>query len=668
MQLATKAAGASVNSVFFDFRALSCGKVSMGGTGELFMTVFGSLPFIALLLIILLYARRGCDWPESILLGSTVWLLAISLLAEVISFENAIGFSSLAWAWGAGIIVLITLHASYPGSVKRARIAMADYSTAELISLLIVVIIFTTTLFVALLSPPNNWDSQTYHLPRIEHWIQDRSFTPYPTANQRQIAYPGFAETVVLQFRVLSASDRLDNLVQWLAALGSVVAVGKIAAHIGASRQGAIIASAFAASLPMMILESTNTKNDIVLSFLLLCVAERLLAWNETRSLRDAAYMAIAAGLALATKGTAYPIAAAFGVYFLVALARQPKRAIWCGLVCLSLLLLPNLGFYARNIAFLGSPFGSSGVYTNNADFGPGPLALNAIRNIAVNLASFDVTLNNWSTAAAVDLIRALGLDPNDPATTFPGTRFGLRTAQNSEDEAGNPIHLVLVAIAVAASLRSTSPPAQRRYGLTVLASAVLFLIVLRWQPWITRLQLPLFALAAPMVGCLSILQKRERFAIPLLAALALSALPALLMNNIRSLVPRPSQGIPSLLSRTPLQLRFANRPDLLIPYQEVARYVMANDHHDIGLLMGGSDWEYPLWRLLQRAEVKPLRIEHVFIAPSSTRQPDYPLGPFRPSLIIATVPNLPRVLVIDGVNWNRQVELPALSLYTPAH
>ena len=175
-------------------------------------------------------------------------------------------------------------------------------------------------------------------------------------------------------------------------------------------------------------MESTNTINDIVVSFLLLCAAERLLAWSETRSLRDAAYMSIAAGLALATKGTAYPIGAPLGVYFLVALARQPKAAIWSGLVCLSLLLLPNFGFFARNIAFLGSPFGDIASWTNNAHFGSGPLYLNAIRDIAVNLASFDGTLNNWITSAAVHLIRALGLDPNDPATTFPETTFGLST------------------------------------------------------------------------------------------------------------------------------------------------------------------------------------------------------------------------------------------------
>lgn len=637
------------------------------------MVYLASLPIVALILIIGLEAKRGWSWAESILLGSITWLFSISISVEVLDVANAISLSGVAWAWNIGIVFLLLLHVKSLGVVQDKEVVNVDYSTAEYAFFIIIGISFATTLFVALISPPNNWDSQTYHLPRIEHWIQNRSLALYPTAIERQIAYPALAETVILQFRILSGGDRLDNLVQWLAALGSAVAVARISTHLGASRQGSIFASVFAASLPIAILESTSTQNDVVVSFLLLCTAERLLAWYETRSLRNAAYMSMAAGLALSTKGTAYVIGAPFGVYFLVSLARQPRAAIWPTLaLCLPLLLLPNLGFYTRNIQSLGSPFGALAAATNNTEFGFGPLALNTIRNIAVNLAPAHSTLNIWTSSAVVHLIRALGLDPNDPATTFPNTEFQLSTNQTHEDFAGNPVHLVLIGIAFVACMRSTSPPLQRRYAVAVLASAVLFLVVFRWNPWITRLQLPLFALAAPIVGCLPILEKRQRFSIALLAVLALSALPALLMNKSRSLVPSwLAQTVggsprPSLLFQTPLQIRFANRPEMLLPYEEVARYAIANDHHDIGLLMGGDDWEYPLWRLLQQASIEPLRIEHVFDATNS-RKLDYPLGPFKPTLIIATGSGRAPMLTINGMTWKRRLELPKLSVYTSA-
>ena len=32
-------------------------------------------------------------------------------------------------------------------------------------------------LFIGVLTAPNNWDSMTYHLPRVEHWLRNKSFT-----------------------------------------------------------------------------------------------------------------------------------------------------------------------------------------------------------------------------------------------------------------------------------------------------------------------------------------------------------------------------------------------------------------------------------------------------------------------------------------------------------
>ena len=34
--------------------------------------------------------------------------------------------------------------------------------------------IFLLDLVIAVIAPPNNFDSQTYHLPKIEHWVQQR--------------------------------------------------------------------------------------------------------------------------------------------------------------------------------------------------------------------------------------------------------------------------------------------------------------------------------------------------------------------------------------------------------------------------------------------------------------------------------------------------------------
>ena len=97
-------------------KSILLGRLIEAGSGQI-----GSNPYDRLRicshyrasLIVLLYARTGCDWTELIVLGSIVWLFAISLSTEAISLANAIGFPSFAWAWGAGLVVLVTLNASF---------------------------------------------------------------------------------------------------------------------------------------------------------------------------------------------------------------------------------------------------------------------------------------------------------------------------------------------------------------------------------------------------------------------------------------------------------------------------------------------------------------------------------------------------------------------------
>jgi hypothetical protein len=128
----------------------------------------------------------------------------------------------------------------------------------------VLLVIGGATLLIALASPPGTWDSQSYHLPRIEHWIQNGSLAFYRTAIDRQLTMPSLAELLILQLRLLSGGDRLDNLVQWLAGAGSVYLVGRIALALGGSRRGVAFARVVATTLPIGILESSSTQNDLV--------------------------------------------------------------------------------------------------------------------------------------------------------------------------------------------------------------------------------------------------------------------------------------------------------------------------------------------------------------------------------------------------------------------
>ena len=71
--------------------------------------------------------------------------------------------------------------------------------------------------FLALLTATTNWDSLTYHLPRILHWIQQGSVDHYPTNIIRQIDLAPWSSFAMANLYLLQGSDRWISLVQWFA-------------------------------------------------------------------------------------------------------------------------------------------------------------------------------------------------------------------------------------------------------------------------------------------------------------------------------------------------------------------------------------------------------------------------------------------------------------------
>jgi hypothetical protein len=639
------------------------------------LLLLGLLPFAVLGLAIALFHRRGREPGAALVLGALSWAYGVALVMEALSLAHAITFASLLIGWAIAVAVLaLAVFRSRPAASTplpaRLRGLLAGLILEEWILAGVALLIGSVTLLLALVCPPNNWDSQTYHLPRIEHWIQNGSLEFYRTHIGRQLDLPGLAEVLLLPLRLLGGGDRLLNLLQWLAGVGSVLLVGRIAGLLGVSRRGVALARLSAVTLPIGILEASSTQNDLVVTFFLLCMAERLLAWRVSRAGSDAAFFAMAAGLALAAKGTAYLIGFPLGVWFLVEMLPAKQRALPLLFGCGLLILLPNLPGYVRNLDYSGSPIGQAARSTNNTAFGPGPLLVNGVRNLATNLATQNSGYDRWLTRVVTEGLAGLGLDASDPRLTFIESKFEASTYQTSEDIAGNPLQLLLAIVAaVVVFLSGRSGFPRRRYALSVLGATLLFLVVLRWQPWITRLQLPIFALAAPLIGFLAFERIRGWARIGATALLALLlvilAMPPLWANYRRPLFP-PGGYAASLWAMTEDQILFIARPDLLASYQAAVSYVAANKDSQIGLVISGNDWEYPLWRLLREQGLTGLRIEHVAVKGPPMAKP-YPLGPFDPTLVIAIERDPPAQLTIEGALWQRKLLYPGLALYRRA-
>jgi hypothetical protein len=432
------------------------------------------------------------------------WLVlfgtATALLTELLSPFHLLRRGPLTGAW----IVVLAVAAVYlciqPPKFARPKIRLFEGAIAAAI----MAIAFCVGL-AAILSPPNSADAMAYHMPRVVYWAQSGSVAFFPTPYFNQISLQPLAEYLMLHTYVLTGGDHLINLVAFLGFLGSIVGVSAIAEAMGLGGRAQAFAALFCATLPNGILQASGAKNDWLLTLWLVSMV-----YFAVRS--DATFLGLSLGLALATKGTAYlfapPLLAA--ALLVGPDAMRELRQSWRRLTLFLLggVLLINTPQYARNLRLSGSPLGPAsahgdGVYRwRNEHPGWRSTVSNALRNLSEQLGARSPQWNQGVFRSVVRIHDALGLNPQDPDTTWPWARFEPPLNSNHEANANNRWHLLLLGIAAGLALFR-----HRRtwimYAAGLLAGALLFCFYLKWQPFLARLELPLFVAGAPLAASL---------------------------------------------------------------------------------------------------------------------------------------------------------------------
>ncbi|HSN14080.1 MAG TPA: hypothetical protein VLT61_05570, partial [Anaeromyxobacteraceae bacterium] len=340
---------------------------------------------------------------------------------------------------------------------------------------------------------PNNWDSMSYHLARVAHWSQLRSVANYDTNVVRQVALLPGAEYLLLALQVVSGTERLAGFVQLGAWIAVVLAAPVLARLAGAPSRIAVAAAPIVGAAPMLVLQASSTQNDLVAAAAAVAGIAATTPFLHRRGGRWRIADAALLGLVLAAGGVVklnaplavLPLALAAAVQSLRRLSggAEPARRAAVGLGVL--LLLASAIVLPEAVRRTGdarmSPF----------------------------IARFTYPLLGEAADRGVNVVRSVLR--HVPAPRAVVTAFGIpeRCIQNGwlasdalarshEEYAGNTLLALfsLAGIGLAALRWRRLSGRARLFLATTVAAWVLFQVTFRDNEWISRLEVPAFALS----------------------------------------------------------------------------------------------------------------------------------------------------------------------------
>ena len=447
-----------------------------------------------------------------------------------------------------------------------------------------------------LFNAPNTWDSLVYHMSRVAHWIQHGSVDYYSTSIHRQNEMGPGAEYLILFFQILTNNDILAGFPQFFAFLllpGPIYYILRIFKIHGNLVPYLILLTV---STPMAVMQATTTQNDLVCSVITIAIiisSVRLYSGSLNRlRFSDYGLIGLSIGVGWLVKPISLVVAAPFLLIGLLIqlpclqLSRKVLRQIVGG----ALIMAVTIGITAGPdiIRKITHQVSRGEVYPFFSGWTPERL-LNPISTMAQNMPWPD----GFTTA-----LRAIG---------YKGGIFTSNVFNKHHDFVGNPLQMLLMfgfTLITLALLPSALKKTKKRFPLLLLSLGpilawISFSLIIRNQPWIARLQLPVFLLLPFAMLYISSLIKPDGWSFKWYRGVIMAVTICSLSIGGFAAAYNPSR--PLFLSS------FWGQKERKITYdwdRHNAFFKVAKKQNckRIGMLVGGNTGDYPLtWRAMQR-------------------------------------------------------------------
>jgi hypothetical protein len=424
------------------------------------------------------------------------------LFCEIFSIFNVLDLVHLSVGWFLIFMAFATLLIKSGFKFDQAFPHLPRIYVAYTLGIFIFILI--PLLILAIVIPPNNWDSMSYHMTRVEEWRQNLNVYPFPTSNIRQVNYPPLAEYIILNLQVLSQSDYFANLVQYFSLMGSLSLISLLGKLFGLDFKGQFLAILLLLSIPMVIFQSTTTQTDLTASFFLLGLVYNVFKIIKIPKieLEDIIVMCAFLFLGGLVKYTVF----VFSVPFLMLVAyhiikHASLRAIYqYTIICVLFIFIIFGPFLVRNLVYFGNLTGETGLLNLMGNEHSNMLKMlgNVSKNIADEMTIPWDAFNSILSNGIQKLHDVIGIPLDSHETNYLSMPYQTYFLF-AEDNASSFIHALIILGSLVFFIFKKNVQNRRKmffFWGGLIFSFLTYSFLFKWQPWGNRLLLPLFILS----------------------------------------------------------------------------------------------------------------------------------------------------------------------------
>ena len=234
---------------------------------------------LLILNIILLFLLLSSDHRKSlwdvIIIVPCLFGLIILILTEAMGLFRALDRETMILCWSCIDFFLLFWVVKWKKSISprivdwKEKIFVIIQTSTQIERLIFSfsLVLLSLMFLSGFCYPPNNWDSMTYHMARIIHWVGNDSVNYYPTHIYRQIYQSPLMEYMVMHVCVLNQSDVWAFVIQFGFYIFSGIAFIAILSMLGLKRLPMVIGTSVFLLLPEGVLQASSTQNDLVTVF-----------------------------------------------------------------------------------------------------------------------------------------------------------------------------------------------------------------------------------------------------------------------------------------------------------------------------------------------------------------------------------------------------------------